>query len=451
MSDSMDLKTMAYILIGIIVIIVVIGAIYLLYTNWGSIQSCISSPLSCITGSNSSLADQSGLPNVSALTSAVGLPNVLNVPADVTAVKTAVDAVPLSCPSGYSETASLCYPNCPTGMKSSGLYCLHDRKLTGAGKPMTCPITDPKTKTPVISNAGLCYTVPDYNWEVTSPGVIGLKCPTTATVTLTDGVDKKTVKILDSGTTCWYDRGAGTVPPLTCPANTINRGSVCYDPPPAGNVFTLATGGTYGKDCPAGSNASAMYCTQDRGVGTPLPCHSGGKLDKDGVYRPSSDAGLCYPAPLAGFSCAGPTCNISRNVGSSAAHVLQQNCGSQILDAGLCYDPPAAGFKCVGTNCSTSKNILFKAGVPISACPSGDPPNAGLCYPKCPPQYSRKAYDIEACNLDCPSGTTDMGIIGCQKNARPLIGSNGVGTCDSTSTHPFKIGDLCYTKANALG
>ncbi|MGL5936281.1 MAG: hypothetical protein ACRCZI_11750, partial [Cetobacterium sp.] len=173
--------------------------------------------------------------------------------------------VPLQCPSGKVQRGVECYdvpptgyawttPGglligkiCPPGDQDSGTTCWYDR---GVGTPAICPSDK-------IQKGVECYEKPPNGYDWTTPGglLVGKICPSNTN---------------DSGTTCWYDRGAGT--PLQCLPGKVQRGVECYDTPPAGFDWTTPGGLLVGKICPPGSNDSGVNCWYDRGVGTPAIC-----------------------------------------------------------------------------------------------------------------------------------------------------------------------------------
>jgi hypothetical protein len=188
---------------------------------------------------------------------------------------------PMRCTPGTVEKAGTCYAEppagfdwlvsgeakwvskCPEGTQDTMTGCRYDR---GVGTPMTCVAGQ-------VQRAAECYAQPPAGWDFTTPGglLIGKICP--------PGTN-------DSGTTCWYDRGVGT--PLQCPAGQVQRGAECYQAPPEGYTWTTPGGILIGKICPPGTNDSGTTCYYDRGGGTvPLltACPAGWRDDKTVCWR----------------------------------------------------------------------------------------------------------------------------------------------------------------------
>ncbi len=179
-------------------------------------------------------------------------------------------------PEGYDWTTPgglLIGKVCPEGTNDSGVSCWYDR---GVGKVPGIECAQGKVQKGVE-----CYDPPPqgYDWTTAGGILVGKVCP--------PGTN-------DSGTTCWYNRGVGSVPKLQCPQGKIQRGAECFDPPPQGYDWTTSGGLVIGKVCPQGTNDSGTTCWYDRGVGTTpkLVCPTGQ------VQR-----GLeCYDAPPQGYN-----------------------------------------------------------------------------------------------------------------------------------------------------
>src|SRR5438046_2705525 len=77
------------------------------------------------------------------------------------------------------------------------------------------------------------------------------------------------------GDYCTYGRTGGVS--IGCPKGQAQRGAECYTPPPAGWGWTPDVGTTIGKLCPPNTNNSGLSCWYDRGVGTvpPVGCPKG--------------------------------------------------------------------------------------------------------------------------------------------------------------------------------
>jgi hypothetical protein len=195
---------------------------------------------------------------------------------------------PMRCRPGTTARAGSCYaqppsgydwvdegsPNrvsrCPEGTTNTGSGgCRYDR---GVGTPMSCPDGQ-------VQRGAECYAKPPdgYDWATSGGLLIGKVCP--------PGTN-------DSGTTCWYDRGVGT--PLQCPAGQVQRGAECFQPPPAGYDWTTAWGLLVGKVCPSGTSDSGTTCYYNRGAGQPqkkTACPAGWRDDGTVCWKDSYGRG----------------------------------------------------------------------------------------------------------------------------------------------------------------
>lgn len=419
---------------GLIVFIIVVIVIIII-AFMGTIKNCFKDPLKCITGGK--LGDAP------------------------------------DCPEGYEKDVEalglgqLCYKPCPTDWPgtSTVAHCQHKTIYSSVGADASQSIPKQCSENKTL-NAGLCYTLPDDSWEVTSPGFIGKKCPTT--------IEGQTIK--DSGTTCWYDRGVGKVYQLTCPEGQVKKGLECYEKPPVGYDWTTPGGLLIGKVCPAESHDSGVTCWYDRGVGTiPIDsCPTGTEWYGSGCYRvcpsgyhrtavctckkddkatagpsivtncgkygydsyPSKIcpvgrekiSGLCYDTPRAGFNCHVTNCSFSKDVkGGTKLGKVQKTCSDpdRLLQNEMCYKKPITGFTCHATVCDTSKQIKSQIGKLPDKCPGDRELHGRLCYPKCPSGYERRSDNLEFCSTICPEGYKNIGIGGCQKPSLKLA-TNGV-------------------------
>lgn len=380
--------------------------------------------------------------------------------------------IPANCPTGYEKSSDadlFCYKPCPIDWKGTSTitHCQHKTIYSTVGADTTKSIPtgcgDGKTK-----NAGLCYDVPD-GWHVTSPGFIGKKCPGT--------VDGK--KVNDSGTTCWYDRGAGAVPSLTCPIDQVQKGVECYEKPPDGYDWTTLGGLLIGKICPAGSNDSLTTCWYDRGAGRipdKQPCsywnnswrddgtscwndaHIFGRLraagwngncnsDEDKRCEGVCGASLvsCYKRCPAGYNNDGQTCR-KVDVGIKKTLFDRQKCNAdEELIAGLCYKKPKPGFTCTATNCSFSKDVKSgtKKGTTKQSCPDGKSIEAGLCYTP-----AKSGYTCTATICDYSKGVkSQIGKLPdkCPDN-RQLVGRLCYPACDTGYERRGDNLEYCSTK-----
>jgi hypothetical protein len=149
--------------------------------------------------------------------------------------------------------------NCPSNTNRIGNLCWYDR---GAGEFPGCSSGS-------VKKGVECYKKPPEGWDWTTEGglMIGKKCPS---------------DVNDSGTTCWYDRGIGTLP--GCPTGKVQKAAECYEKPPEGWDWTTPGGLLIGKICPSDVNDSGTTCWYDRGAGRIpdlKPCAEG--LRDDGV------------------------------------------------------------------------------------------------------------------------------------------------------------------------
>ena len=311
-----------------------------------------------------------------------------------------------TCPTGQVQKALDCYQTpptgynwttpgglligkiCPTGINDSGTTCWYDRGV-GTVPTYTCP-------TGQVQKALDCYQAPPtgYNW--TTPGglLIGKICPT--------GIN-------DSGTTCWYDRGVGTVPTYTCPTGQVQKALDCYQAPPAGYDWTTPGGLLIGKVCPAGTTDTGTTCVYGRGAGRlpdKKPCSDWDSSWRDDGTSCWSDADIygkgccctvfgCCGNCKAGYNDDGCTCR-KIDVGIKKNLFERQYCSGsneELIDA-LCYPKAQAGFTCVGPTCSMSKDVKTGTRIGLSSptCPTDRQleDNNTLCYKKPQTGYNCK-------------------------------------------------------------
>lgn len=129
-----------------------------------------------------------------------------------------------------------------------------------------CPYTN------TIQKGVECYWNPDTGYDWTTPGglLVGKVCPSDT---------------IDSGTTCYYDRGIGKVPNVKCTdpslPNKQGIGSASWcDNGPRWDFWNLKTGD------------ALIYCNDDQLL----------------------DNGLCYNKPRSGFKCTATVCDFSKDV-----------------------------------------------------------------------------------------------------------------------------------------
>ncbi|MEO5968502.1 MAG: hypothetical protein ABIQ95_01135 [Bdellovibrionia bacterium] len=167
-----------------------------------------------------------------------------------------------------------------------------------------------------------CYGPPPSGWDWTTPGgiLIGLICPSGTK---------------DSGTTCWYDRGAGRIPSKTaCASGQRDDGTSCWEDLKCTTVdkgFSNLSWGSVGCNGPMRQPTYAPWWV--------------------GGFR--SGWNDCYSTWIAKLSttCTGCGC-IKTQLFS------RQFCAAnEELVAGLCYPKALYGTKCTATHCSFSKDI----------------------------------------------------------------------------------------------
>ena len=269
---------------------------------------------------------------------------------------------------------------CPSDTNDSGTTCWYDR---GVGTVPGCP-------TGTVQKAIECYDKPPEGYDWTTPGglLIGKICPS--------GTN-------DSLTTCWYDRGVGTIP--TCPAGQVQKAIECYDNPPSGYDWTTPGGLLIGKICPSGSNDSGTTCWYDRGVGRIpdiRPCASGLRDDGTSCWKDSYGRGAGRIPDKAGCP------NGWRDDGTSCWEDLSCNtwddgfyntswgrwgCDGPCNDKTYlwggytgcndCYRTWIPVLKTSCSGCGCIKQNLFDR----QTCNGNEEKNGALCYPKCDAGY----------------------------------------------------------------
>jgi hypothetical protein len=316
------------------------------------------------------------------------------------------EGTPLLCPDGMEETTGgLCYQKCPDGMSpgagvptmcytdkpagwQGGETLAHIQKSRQASEPGSTT-TKQQCAADEVNSGGLCYKIPQdgQSWYVSSPGFIALRCPPDSN---------------DSGTTCWYDRGPGTIPDRSaCPPGTTQHALTCdYPMTRIGKTFTLFDGNPEQK-CKSLWNPHGIAC--DQGAA--------------GTW--SIRGGTCPP----GWRDDGAGCVVDARTISREAICPSDR---EYID-GLCYKKPRPGFNCATTHCNVSKQVTSVIGTVPKSCTAGLVPGPGglstFCYPVCPQGFERVEGDVEACLEICPNGWKDIGIGGCE---RPTF-ERGVG------------------------
>lgn len=408
---------------AIIILVIIVIAFYSAYLIYSKGKACLTDPINCLVGKNP-LGDIAA----DAKTILTNAPKQLGCPSNLQS--NGASLCYDKCPPGYNwDGAQLCYKACPSDWKgkSTLMGCLKDTKYSSVGTGGTDKYCDPgKVRSP-DNQLGLCYSLPDPSWEVTSPGFIGKKCPS--------GTN-------NSGTTCWYDRGVGKVPNASCPPgwNLTNAGvlSTCYIP-----------GATI--DLRAASDAY-WWSTRDRCTSnTKVSCHQAWSA-QDWANKFFVDCNAYPPLRDQGFrdrvTAGGNYWQYCDRAPQVTGANIYCDPGYELKD-GLCYPAPRPGFTCTATNCSMSKNITSQVGTIPTNCPPGKElgpgvGNARLCYPTCNSGYERTSGDTEHCSEKCPPGYNDIGIAGCAKPTKTLGVAKSVQDVGVCPIGTKRIGMFCY-------
>ena len=370
------------------------------------------------------------------------------------------------CKPGYKSVALECEGSCPPGSKNTGLTCLqptdsYSRAFTeGDPKPMTCP-SDKEQK------GALCYPKCNKGYESKALECEGSCPPGTSNTGLT------CMQKTDS-----YTR-AGQTHILVCKSNEEQNGALCYPKCKPGysgvgpvcwgkcNSDEVDVGALCRKKCKAGYHDVAGVCWRNaksygRGVGAVPTINCPGGYDRMGVgdagwchrwwpphtrgynstscpgNKPDKTAGLCYPRCKSGYHGAGPMCH---------------------PNGSLSYVPPTRAKSSHGRG----------AGTPLSQCPSSHPDKVlALCYKKCntgfiPASDERKSDSALTCVKPCMKNvkhgdetinfkrtSAALGSAFCD-NSRPRYSRalKASPLTDCPSTHPDKVGLLCYKKCKS--
>lgn len=219
----------------------------------------------------------------------------------------------------------------------------------GVGTPPDWCGTPPTPSTQGWENkSGLCYSLPNAGWAVTSPGFIGILCPSGSA---------------DTGTTCHYDRGVGVLPnKQPCAPGLRDDGTSCWEDVKCSTVdrgyWNPSWGcGTDWVKCWDGRIGCYNDCYRTWISNLQTTCSGCGCIKTTLMQRqscpsdrPDAQAGLCYPAPKSGFNCTLTSCDMSKQVKSSIGTSPQCKTGLE-NKGGLCYTPCSSGYTGVGAIC----------------------------------------------------------------------------------------------------
>ena len=215
----------------------------------------------------------------------------------------------------------------------------------------------------------------------------------------------------DVAGSCWAtqtDRGAGKIPDLKCPDGKVQRGALCFDPPPEGNEWTADY--TYGKKCPEGTRGDIATCWYDRGIGR-IPnkrgCDNGQRDDGTSCWLDTYGNGVGYipkyndcpprSRPDAIGNCVADTANREdgRNDAEPWGKSWDKSDGcswNRHIEAGMCFRACPQGFfgraheRCAA-NGADSFGVMRRSWDRGTRCEGDDQNVAGLCYKKCRPGY----------------------------------------------------------------
>ena len=357
---------------------------------------------------------------------------VITAPEQVITVPEQVITAPsVSTPLGEAPDVVAENPKCAPGLNNSGTTCWYDR---GAGliPGLQCPPGK-------IQRGALCYDDPgltnDQEW--TADYTYGDKCPTGTNSLITS---------------CHYDRGVGLIPTLACPPGKVQRGALCYDPPPAGKEWSADY--TYGDICPDGTSGTIATCMYDRGVGLiPTLACPPGKVQRGALcYDPLPDGKVWTADYTYGDACPSDTngliatCHYDRGAGLIPTLACPPG---KVQRGALCYDPPPAGKEwsadytygdiCPDGTSGTIATCMYDRGagvIPKLQCPPGKVQRGALCYDPLP---AGKEWTADYTYGDpCPTGTNGT-IATCTYD-------RGAGIIPKLECPPGKVqrGALCY-------
>ena len=288
----------------------------------------------------------------------------------------------------------------------------------------------------------------------------------------------------DVAGSCWAtqtDRGVGKIPDLKCPDGKVQRGALCFDPPPDGNEWTADY--TWGKICPDGTRGDIATCWYDRGVGI-IPKKRGcnefddrfrddgtscwldtygngvGTIpEKRGCDNGQRDDGIsCWDdLKITGGNCWGGECKTVDNGFYNYTWGCLWCYDGKNYCRGDCYktwiaklDTTCTKIECapvVTTGCGCIKKSLWDR----QYCPDGKVNIAGLCYNQCRPGYhfvggnlcepdggpgiKKTLFDRQYCDGDKPKLVDGL----CYPETKPDFGCTAT-TCSMSRNPNTHIG-----------
>ena len=380
-------NTKLIIIIGIIFCIMILFSIivgsYIGYKN----KDCLDNPVKCFDK----------------------LKNNINITTNIQSnVKT-------ECPPGYDKNKDsnlYCNKQCPPTWKGeiTNNYC-QQQNIKSVSDDITKEETQCDNGYIKINNQ--CYNLPNDKWEVTSPESIETKCPSYS---------------ISGDKTCWY-RQNSIKPIIKCPANTVQRGDTCFEPPPDGWEWISANGNQISNKCPPGTNNEGNECWYDSEDGKPADKCPVNTVQKgeECFINPPDDYEWIGDSIQIGKKCPEGTnsnsneCNYDRGVGVP----YKLECPPDTVQKGIeCYEAPPEGWdwttpgglligkKCPqgtydsGTTCWYDRGV----GVPYRlSCPPGKVQRGVECYEPPPEEWDWTTPGGLLIGKKCPPGTNDSG------------------------------------------
>jgi len=209
---------------------------------------------------------------------------------------------------------------------------------------------------------------------------------------------------------------------LGCPyVNTVQKGVECYEPPPSGYDWTTEGGLMIGKVCPSGTNDSGTTCWYDRGAGRIpdlTPCPDGWRDDGtvcwlDTYGRGAGRAPGYGPCPPRSREGAAGDCYadvVDREDGRNDAEPWgkswdkSEGCSwNRHIEAAMCFRACPDGYfgraheRC-WANGADSFGVMKRSADRLQ-CNADEDKDGLLCYPKC-----KSGYHAVGCCLCEPDG-----------------------------------------------